>query len=158
MSETLHKILARHISWKLSDVTEEERLETVEALEAKIEKEIVEEKSNELTLAQTKKLEQKEKELQRKKKKVELDHLENLKKQIREAFWMAGVIGTLIGLFVNQITDLISAGKGVSPEMPIGWTTFWAFIFGGVCCAIFFVFYVSICNKITENHMQKDEL
>lgn len=158
MSETLHKILVRHISLKLSEATEEERKETVEAFETKIEKEIIEEKSNELTLAQTKKLEQKEKELQRKKKKVESDHLENLKKQIKNAFWMTGVIGTLIGLFVNQITDLISAGKGISPEMPIGWTTFFAFIFGGACCEICFVFYMSICNKITENHIQKDEV
>lgn len=151
MSETLHKILVRHISLKLSEATEEERKETVEAFETKIEKEVVEEKSNELTLAQTKKLEQKEKEL-------ELERLGNLMDQAKNAFWMAGIIGLLIGLLVNQVTDVISALKGISPGMPILVTL-------GICCVLLiicigtmYLLYLHKVSKIIKKYVQKDEV
>lgn len=54
MAETLHKILTKYVSSRLlQETSQEEKDETVQALELKIEKEIIEEKSNELTLQQT---------------------------------------------------------------------------------------------------------
>lgn len=51
MAETLHKILTKYVSFRLLlESSQEEKDETVRALELKIEKEIIEEKSNELTL------------------------------------------------------------------------------------------------------------
>ena len=151
MAETLHKILTKYVSFRLLlESSQEEKDETVRALELKIEKEIIEEKSNELTLQQTKIM-------QREREKFNEQRLQDSIDRAKDVFYGAGIIGLLIGLLVNQITDLISAGKSLFPQLS-NWLTVIAIsvlVFG--CWKAFDYIYMSKVVKIVQKYMKKDE-
>ena len=151
MSETLHKIVVQRVQEMLadSDCTDEERNATITALETDITKEIIEEKANDLTVAQARRL----KAIQDNLMKV---RLHSSIAQMKDALFMAVVVGTLIGLLVNQVTDLISLAKGVAPTMPLGWTIALCLIFSAVTYATFHILYVSKAAKIVEAYIKKE--
>lgn len=150
MSKTLHQVLVRVVDKRLAGVSEEEKAAAVSGLESQIEQEIVSEKSDELTMAQVKKRQEEE-------QKYRAERLRIAISQAKEALFAAGVIGVLIGLLANQLTDLISLWKGVSPSMPLEWTA-------AACVLLFvangFVFYLLYVRKLVGlvmEYTQKDE-
>lgn len=72
-------------------------------------------------------------------------------------FYGAGIIGLLIGLLVNQITDLISAAKSLFPQLSIWPTVIAIGVLGFGCWKAFDYIYMSKVVKIVQKYMKKDE-
>lgn len=150
MSKTLHRLLERVVSERLADVSEEEKTAAVSGLEAQIAQEIISENADELTMAQARKLQLEEKKYREEWLRISIS-------QAKEAVLAAGVIGVLIGLLANQLTDLISLWKGASPMMPLGWTALACLFLFAANVGAFYLLYVRKIVGLVREFVQKDD-
>lgn len=79
-----------------------------------------------------------------------LAKLSDLTKFIFEGF----VIALLVGLLVNQITELISYYKGASPELPYISTWIITIVLSAICSLILFVGFVREFTKMYNNYVK----
>lgn len=151
MSKTLRQILEKYVPSKLSDQSKAEQETIISALEIEIAKEIISEKSDELTSLQIKKL-------QEERKKMAAERLHNSIEQIKSVLVTGCLIGILIGLLVNQATDLISLGKGVSPDMPFTGTVGIIILLLLAIIIVIYILYRYTVARIVEKYLKKDEI
>ena len=150
MSETLRQVLEKYVPEKIPDESQAEQEAIISALEDKIANEIVSEKSDELTSLQIKKL-------QKEREKIAAERLHNAIEQVKNVLVTGCLIGILIGLLVNQATDLISLGKGVSPDMPLAGTIGIIILLSIVIVIVIHVLYKCAEAGIVEKYLKKDE-
>ncbi len=150
MSNTLHQLAAQAVDQQLVGVSEEEKAAVVLQIETKVKQEVLSEQIDELTMAQAKKRQMEEQRYRAERLRISIS-------QAKEALFAAGIIGVLIGLLANQLTDLISLWKGVSPSMPLGWTAGACVLLLGANAFAFYMLYVRKIVGIVREHVQKDE-
>ena len=150
MPEKLQKVLKQYVSWKFADNSKDEQIDIAATLEVQITEEIIKEKSDELTMAKAKMIQAEE-------RKISRERLRLAREQVKDALLVGGVIGALIGLIVNQITDLISWGKGISQCMPIGVTVAIITALSILAGLVIHFLYTHKVAKILEKYLEKDE-
>lgn len=150
MAKTLRRVLEQYVSWKFHEQVKEDQNSIINALEKEIAAEIVEEKSDEMARAQAEKIQTAEAEIAR-------ERLRLAREQIKDALLVGGIVGFLIGLLVNQATDLISFYKGASQCMPIGITIGIIVILLVLVGAMVHFLYTHKVAGIIERHMGRGE-
>lgn len=148
MSDILNKIIKAHIDLRLKDSTDDEKGAVIKSLKEQIGAEIISEKADEFADLQNKI-----------KKKIQEENnktiLENNIKSLNKGLIVAALVGICIGVLVNQITDLISLVKGVSPNMPVGLTFLVILIFLVATVVVFYSLYINGINDLIKNVAKK---
>lgn len=88
-----------------------------------------------------------EEEYKKAKAKVEAEENEKKLEELKEIIWSGFLLAFLVGLLVNQVTDVITRLKNGS----MIWTGIMIIVLGGICFAVFCWMFVARVKKIYDD-------